>query len=530
MRKTCVVVMSLWLLLPCLLSAQEVDIIQLIRDGEQDQVIELLKENPDLLEVREKNLNSPLQHIAAQTNSNEVLEYLISTGIDLETINWDWHTVLHWAAYVENLEGIMLLVERGANLDAATYMGETPLRVAVDYGRTLAVRMLIDAGADYRTRAGNEVALMHAVALGGNVATAEILLEKGLDVNCRNLYGKTPLHYAAYAGNLEVAKLLVAKGADRSATDVSGRNALHFAVQRNNDEVVALLHDAGMIVTSYEFPDLTGPYLGQTPPGLEPELFAPGIVSTEGWEFAPTFTADGREMLFTRRLGEDELPRNTIITTNCYDGTWNRPEVAHFSGQYFDYEPFVIDGGQRLIFGTRRPLPEDADNEEAIQWVLDREGRGWTNPRPFGPPLKDRTVTYVTMADNGNLYYSGPNGDDGYDLFVCRSTGDGYEEPQTLGHNLDRLKPKMHPYIAPDESYVLFDAQPNSPENYDNYTYVSFHDTDGSWTTPRMIDLTHPAIRTHGIAIVSPDGKYLFFSSGGNIFWVDARVIEQYRN
>lgn len=34
------------------------------------------------------------------------------------------------------------------------------------------------------------------------------------------------------------------------------------------------------------FPVLTGKYLGQEPPGLEPELFAPGIISTnadKGW-------------------------------------------------------------------------------------------------------------------------------------------------------------------------------------------------------------------------------------------------------
>ena len=32
----------------------------------------------------------------------------------------------------------------------------------------------------------------------------------------------------------------------------------------------------------YEFTRLTGPYLGQKPPGMKPEIFAPGILSTLG--------------------------------------------------------------------------------------------------------------------------------------------------------------------------------------------------------------------------------------------------------
>src|SRR5262245_64730542 len=42
------------------------------------------------------------------------------------------------------------------------------------------------------------------------------------------------------------------------------------------------------------------PYLGQPVPGLTPELFAPGIVSTEAIELNGVFSPDGREFYFTR--------------------------------------------------------------------------------------------------------------------------------------------------------------------------------------------------------------------------------------
>ena len=51
-----------------------------------------------------------------------------------------------------------------------------------------------------------------------------------------------------------------------------------------------------------DFPVLTGPHLGQEPPGITPELFAPGIISTkDNIEFAGTFSPDLKEFFFTRR-------------------------------------------------------------------------------------------------------------------------------------------------------------------------------------------------------------------------------------
>lgn len=48
-----------------------------------------------------------------------------------------------------------------------------------------------------------------------------------------------------------------------------------------------------------DFPVLTGPYLGQKPPGMKPEVFAPGIVSVKKYrEYVCIFTSDGRECVF----------------------------------------------------------------------------------------------------------------------------------------------------------------------------------------------------------------------------------------
>jgi Tol biopolymer transport system component len=55
-------------------------------------------------------------------------------------------------------------------------------------------------------------------------------------------------------------------------------------------------------VSQDQFPRLKGPYLGQSPPGLKPVIFAPGIVSTERNELNPVFTPDGKYLFFTRNI------------------------------------------------------------------------------------------------------------------------------------------------------------------------------------------------------------------------------------
>lgn len=64
-----------------------------------------------------------------------------------------------------------------------------------------------------------------------------------------------------------------------------------------------------------DFPALKGLYLGQKPPGMTPELFAPGIVSVDKFsEFVCMFAPGGEECIFDR-YGDDEFPKGAVFTT-----------------------------------------------------------------------------------------------------------------------------------------------------------------------------------------------------------------------
>jgi hypothetical protein len=58
-----------------------------------------------------------------------------------------------------------------------------------------------------------------------------------------------------------------------------------------------------------DHPVLDGPYIGQTPPSLTPEVFAPGIISKEHRDWTGRFTPDMKEYYFTRNNKKIEQVR-----------------------------------------------------------------------------------------------------------------------------------------------------------------------------------------------------------------------------
>jgi len=260
---------------------------------------------------------------------------------------------------------------------------------------------------------------------------------------------------------------------------------------------------------------LKGMYLGQSPPGLEPKLFAPGIVSTGGnFEFGCTFSPDGKEFYFTRR--KDDGGRNTIMVSRMEEKDWTAPETAPFSGEYFDFEPHISPDGKKFFYGTSRPVPGATEqNSTAELWVMERTGDGWGNHKYIGPGM------YVTSSLDGTIYYFCGQGV-GKSLFV-----DGeYTEPEVLGGEVNSPVWGIHACIAPDGSFIIFDSTRPGGQGGEGDFYICFRNEDGSWG--KAINLGDK-VNTPGINIcpsLSHDGKYLFYNAKRDIYWVSTELFK----
>ena len=74
-----------------------------------------------------------------------------------------------------------------------------------------------------------------------------------------------------------------------------------------------------------EFPNLKGPYMGQKPPGMVAEPFAPGIISKEDWELEGVFSPGMKEFYFTlNRATDDKSFRPTVIGFRQQNNVWKK--------------------------------------------------------------------------------------------------------------------------------------------------------------------------------------------------------------
>lgn len=260
-------------------------------------------------------------------------------------------------------------------------------------------------------------------------------------------------------------------------------------------------------------------YLGYPKPGSIPEIFAPDFISTEYAEFAGTFTPDFTEYYFTRR-GPFPNGIAQIMVTKETDDSWSTPVVADFSSNNYEFEPFVTPDGMTLYFGSRRSPDGVLPPGEMHQWYLEKGNSDWSEPALLGSPFYEIMVMYPSVSNSKTFYFTGFDG-----IYYSKLLNDVYQEPIKLGTEINFLLLTAHSFIAPDESYLLFDGQPRGEGMSD--IYISYKKEDGTWTKGKFMGKEINSGESQAIASVSPDGECLFFTRNLDIYWVDAAIIDE---
>ena len=262
-------------------------------------------------------------------------------------------------------------------------------------------------------------------------------------------------------------------------------------------------------------------YPGGRSPGRIPEVFAPGIVSTVYGEFAGTFTPDMEEYYFTRR-GPFPGGIAQIMVMKKTEAGWSEPEVAPFCSGTYEFEPFVTSDGQRLYFGSRRS-PGSAEAPGTMrQWYVEREGDTWSTPQPAGAPFIDRMVMYPSITADGTFYFTDMDG-----IYYSEYKEKMYRMPVRLGGEINFLPRTAHAFLPQDGAYLIFDGQPRGEGKSD--LYISYRKSDGTWTKGKDMGPEINSGKSQAIASVSPDGRSLFFTRNGDIYWMDAGIIDEIR-
>jgi hypothetical protein len=280
-----------------------------------------------------------------------------------------------------------------------------------------------------------------------------------------------------------------------------------------------------------QFTDLYGDYLGQTPPGDTPAVFAPGIISTMYQEHSTlSFSPDGNELFWRVEWGPglDRSLYNPVTwisnkTMKRIGNRWTIPTASPYS----DRPVFSYDG-KRLYFSD---------------YYIKKQGNTWSERKNHSllalfPELKSIYEPSITL--DGTLYFSSDTAGLGrikdHIIYRAKPFDGEYTKLEKLPCCINLPDSwNYSPFIARDDSYMIFTS--NRPGSLDNSAdlFISFHNVnEDSWSEP--VNLGEP-INTpdqESSPGLSSDGKYLFYTSpvAGNqadVFWVSAKVIDRLR-
>ena len=268
-------------------------------------------------------------------------------------------------------------------------------------------------------------------------------------------------------------------------------------------------------------PTFENAYLGQKPPGLTPIPFAPGMVSTEIYEYDGAFAHDMKAFYFIRRGEENKTSAFYEYKYNETSGNWEKSEIASpWIGR-----PVISPDGETMHLGDR---------------YLKRTESGWSELQNLEPPTISNDSMYImrlSASANGTYYFDTYKENDSmFPIRYSRLINGKHEEPKALPKAINTGSFLSHPFIAPDESYLLFDAKREGGFG-DSDIYISFKQKDGTWGNGINLGDKINTRAWEASASITPDGKYLFFSrnvgsdayENVDIFWVDAKIIDSLR-
>ncbi|RDD45189.1 Ankyrin-2 [Trichoplax sp. H2] len=190
----------------------------------------------------EGELLSPLL-LASKNGDVQQVKQLLSTDRDLiEQRDKDGRTALHWAAHSGNVETILVLYNCDCKLNLTTKTGIQPLHDACLAGNVKAVQLLIALGVDLQAKIKHGWTPLLCAAGNGYLDIVHLLISSGVDDDLQSTKcGVNALHIAAWTGQDDIVELLLKLGYDTSIKSQSGKSALEMAEEENHEDCIELL-------------------------------------------------------------------------------------------------------------------------------------------------------------------------------------------------------------------------------------------------------------------------------------------------
>lgn len=205
-----------------------------------------------------------------------------------------------------------------------------------------------------------------------------------------------------------------------------------------------------------------------------------------------------------------------LVVVQNSKNQWKKSVVSPRVGM-----PFISPDGKRMYLSKK---------------YRERTNKGdWSELKNLDAPFDSLPTMRLTVSSKGTYFFDEFKRDFTGDIRYSRIIDGKYEEPKLLNKKIN-TGDSFHPFIAPDESYLIFDSEREGGYG-DSDIYISFRKQDDSWGNPINLGDKINTKAWESCASITPDGKYLFFNrnmgsdkyENVDIFWVSSQVIEKLR-
>jgi len=263
-------------------------------------------------------------------------------------------------------------------------------------------------------------------------------------------------------------------------------------------------------------------------PAQAPVTIGPGVISIDGRnETFPAIDPVDGSLWFS--IYDQNFDQQTIMRAAKAGDSWGAPEHAPFSGEFGDRAPRFSPDGRRLYFTSNRPAPGHPKGDMNI-WMVERAGGQWGAavmvPAPVSVP-DGRDIHNVVLADGTLIVGSHRPGGAGRSDFWRIAPG---KPAQNLGAPINDERSQPDLYASPDGQWMVI-VVTDHPQGLggDDLFYTELR--DGAWTPLRHLGGEINSREYEYGPWVSPDGKWLYFTShrGGSadVYRVEMAQVKQ---
>ena len=244
-------------------------------------------------------------------------------------------------------------------------------------------------------------------------------------------------------------------------------------------------------------------------PGNVPQVFAKNFISLKDEnEFRLVFSADGSQIFYS--VFNKKLAGYAIFETHQANGQWSKPSQMEGT-RVGDLEPFISKDGTRFYFTSNR-FPANSKQDSNI-WMKQKSVDGWGKAKLLDLSSRAGSEWVASEVDSGNIYFARFDKMDSSDIFVY-----DVAKKQTISvKGINTKKSEYEPYIAPDESLMIFSSSRDGGYGQVDL-YISFNH-DG-WSTPINMGNIINGEEGEYSPFISPDGKYLFYNKKSDLYWI----------